>query len=82
VEQLDVTSVIVEHPQINIEKIYLLVSANKVMVSNIGNYVSLILTNSVKGEFDDGAHEYLKLLHLDDTFLIGQNYHLVSLKRF
>jgi len=74
----DAASVIVEHPGGKIEKIYWPVIANKVMVSNPGNYVALILTDSVKGESGDGAHKHLKLLRPDDTLLIGHNYRLVS----
>ena len=58
----DSASIFVEHPGGKIDKIYWAVSANKVMVSNPGNYVALILTGSVKGESDDGAHKHLKLL--------------------
>lgn len=74
----DSASIFVEHPGGKIEKIYWPVSANKVMVSNPGNYVALILTGSGKGESDDGAHKHLKLLRPDDTLLIGHNYRLVS----
>lgn len=81
----DAASVIIEHPGGKIEKIYWPVSANKVMVSNPGNYVALIITDSFKDESDVGAgagagasHKHLKLLRPDDTLLIGHNYRLVS----
>lgn len=75
----DAASVIVEHPGGKVEKIYWPVSANKVMVSNPGNYVALIITDSVKDDSGGGApHKHLKLLRPDDTLLIGHNYRLVS----
>lgn len=75
----DAASVIIEHPGGKIEKIYWPVSANKVMVSNPGNYVALIITDLVKDESGGGApHKHLKLLRPDDTLLIGHNYRLVS----
>jgi len=75
----DAASVIIEHPGGKIEKIYWPVCANKVMVSNPGNYVALIITDSVKGESGGAApHKQLKLLRPDDNLLIGHNYRLVS----
>ena len=63
-----------------IENIYWLVCTNKVMVSNPRNYVTIILTNLVKDESGDGAHKHLKLLPLDDIFIIGHSYRIVIFK--
>ncbi|KAK4262415.1 hypothetical protein QN277_027977 [Acacia crassicarpa] len=75
----EAATVIIQHPQDNkIERIYWSVSAQKVMNSNPGHYVALIVNSSTLKSPDGTPLKHLKLLRPEDTLLMGHVYRLIS----
>ncbi|XP_020677062.1 uncharacterized protein LOC110095745 isoform X2 [Dendrobium catenatum] len=77
----EAATVLIQHPGGRIERIYWSLSASKVMASNPGHYVAVIITSQLPGPNLSGAAapvKHLKLLRPDDTLHIGHVYRLVS----
>ncbi|ERN18602.1 hypothetical protein AMTRI_Chr12g239130 [Amborella trichopoda] len=74
----EAATVVIEHPDGKIQRIYWSVSANEIMTLNPGHYVAAI-TVSPTAKSENGAPlRQLKLLRPDDTMHIGHVYRLIS----
>ena len=79
----EAATVIIQHPQdYKIERIYWSVSAQKVMNSNPGHYVALIVNSATLKSPDGTPLKHLKLLRPEDTLLMGHVYRLISFEGF
>jgi len=76
----EAATVVIQHNNNKVERIYWSVSAHEVMSSNPGHYVALVVpVASTAATGGNGTTvKQLKLLRPDDTLVIGQVYRLIS----
>ncbi|KAA8531555.1 hypothetical protein F0562_006264 [Nyssa sinensis] len=74
----ETATVVIQHPDNKVERIYWSVNAHEVMTSNPGHYVALLVTSPTAKSENGTPLKQLKLLRPDDTLLIGQVYRLIS----
>ncbi|KAH0468081.1 hypothetical protein IEQ34_003114 [Dendrobium chrysotoxum] len=78
----EAAAVLIQHPSGPSEKFYHSLSASKVMASNPGHYVAVIITSRSNPNSSVSASaapvKYLKLLRPDDTLHVGYIYRLIS----
>ncbi|KAK4367847.1 hypothetical protein RND71_011639 [Anisodus tanguticus] len=74
----EAATVVIQHPNNKVERIYWSVSAHEVMSSNPGHYVALVITTPTERTHNGSPVRQLKLLRPGDTLLVGQVYRLIS----
>lgn len=74
----EAATVVIQHPNGKVERIYWSVSANEVMTSNPGHYVAVVITSVSAKSANATPVKQLKLVRPDDTLHIGHVYRLIS----
>ncbi|KAL6983624.1 hypothetical protein U1Q18_017006 [Sarracenia purpurea var. burkii] len=82
-QAVDAAALVIQHPDGRIDRMYWPISANEVMKTNPGHYVSLIipLPNSGEENSDDNKtvrFTRVKLLRPGDTLVLGRAYRLIT----
>lgn len=77
-QTVDAATAVIHHPNGGVERLYWSTTASRVMDSNPGHYVAVIVTANEKSTTERKPVRYLKLLRPDDALVIGQVYRLVS----
>ncbi|GAB4849107.1 hypothetical protein Ancab_003915 [Ancistrocladus abbreviatus] len=73
----ETATVLIQHPDNKVERIYWSVSAQEVMSSNPGYYVAVVVSSPTAKSENGEPLKQLKLLRPDDTLLIGHVYRLI-----
>ncbi|XP_052204622.1 uncharacterized protein LOC127809675 [Diospyros lotus] len=74
----EAATVVIQHPDRKVERIYWTVSAQEVMAMNPGHYVALVVPVGAAKSNGGTPAKQLKLLRPDDALVIGQVYRLIS----
>ncbi|GAB4846880.1 hypothetical protein Ancab_025888 [Ancistrocladus abbreviatus] len=73
----EAATVLIQHPDNKVERIYWSIKAQEVMSSNPGHYVAVVVTSPTAKAENGAPLKQLKLLRPHDTLLVGHVYRLI-----